>query len=151
VLEKTKNYHQKIMPYLGQLRDVRVVGLLFFLMILVLITWSGVKTIETNYGLQREISKLQQQTSVQQLSNDNLRLSNAYYNTSTYLELAARQDFGMAAKGETVWAVPRQAALARTVELPGEAKQQAQEINAKQPTYQRNFQAWMDFFMHRQR
>ena len=135
---------------MDQLQDMRVVGLLFFLVVVLLITWSGAKSIETNYGLQRQISKLEQETEVQKLANDNLRLGNAYFGTKTYLEIAARQNFGLAAPGEKVWVVPRKVALAHTINLPNEIENQSKIVKAKQPAYQRNFQAWMDFLLHRQ-
>jgi len=154
MLVKIKQYQQKIMELTARLRDVRVIGLLFFLVILLLISWSGVKAIDTNYQLQRHISALQQQNDVQKLSNTNLKLQNDYLNTPQYLELAARQDFGLAAPGETVLLVPRSVALAHTVDLPPQDQDdpavKAALKESKKPAYQRNFDAWMDFFLHRQ-
>ncbi len=146
---KIKHYQQKIIVSAQQLRDVRTIGVLCFLVILFLISWSGVKAIDTNYALQKQIAQLQQQTAVQKLSNTNLQLQNDYYNTPQYLELAARQDFGLAAKGETVLIVPHSVALAHTVVLPQDDPA-ATKPKAKTPAYQRNFEAWMDFFLHRQ-
>jgi cell division protein FtsB len=143
-------YHEKLYAYAEQLRDVRVIGLLVFVAIVLLISWSGAKAIDTNYRLQKQISGMQQQTQVQQLKNKNLQLQNEYYNTPQYLELAARQSFGLAAPGETELVVPRSVALAHTVALPDEDQKQAAKTKARQPAYQRNFQAWMDFFLHRQ-
>jgi cell division protein FtsB len=128
---------------------LRVVGLLLFLAIVVLVSWSGVKTIETNYELQKKIARLKQENAVKKLANDNVKLENEYYGTDQYLELAARQDFGLAAPGETVLNVSRSVAMAQTVDLPKlEAIQKPQTVN-KQSTYQRNFQAWMDFLLNR--
>ena len=148
---KIKHYQTLAMEYGAQLKDVRIVGMLLFVVIVLLVSWSGVKAIDTNYRLQRQISQLQQQNAVQQLTNDNLKLQNDYYNTPQYLELAARQDFGLAAAGETVLIVPHSVALAHTVALPQDTTPQtaAAAKKAKQPVYQRNFNAWMDFFMHR--
>jgi len=153
MLVKIKQYQQKTLELVAHLRDVRVIGLLFFLVILLLISWSGVKAIDTNYQLQRRISALQQQNDVQKLSNTNLKLQNDYLNTPQYLELAARQDFGLAAPGETVLLVPRSVALAHTVDLPQDQDDPSVKAAAKEskkPAYQRNFDAWMDFFLHRQ-
>lgn len=146
---KIKHYQNTVTTYAAQLRDLRVVGLLLFLVILLLVSWSGVKTIETNYGLQKQISALKQENAVKKLGNDNLKLENDYYNTPQYLEIAARQDFGLAAPGETVLNVPRTVALSFTVDLPKPAPAQAAAPQAKQSRYQRNFQAWMDFLLHR--
>lgn len=132
-----------------QLRDVRVVGLLLFLVVVLMISWSGIKAIETNYQLQREIAQLQQQNQLQSLANENQKLENAYFDTPQYLELAAREDFGLAAPGESVVIVPKAVALAHTVESPSTTTESAQNQDNR-PAYQRNFEAWMDFFFHRQ-
>jgi len=150
MFEKIKNYEKRFALLLAQLKDLRVVGLLLFLIIVLLVSWSGVKAIETNYGLQKQISTLRQENTVKKLANENLKLENEYFKTDQYLEIAARQDFGLAAKGETVLTVPRSVALSYTVDLP-ENEGLTTESNDKQPGYQRNFQAWMDFLFHRQK
>lgn len=148
MLEKIKNYQKKLAIGIAHLKDLRVVGLLTFLVIVLLVSWSGVKAIETNYELQKQIAALKQENAVKRLANENLRLENEYFATSQYLEIAARQDFGLAARGETVLNVPRAVALSYTVDLP-EPEELKETTAAKQPAYQRNFQAWMDFFLHR--
>jgi len=148
---KIKQYQTFAIEYGSQLKDVRIIGLFLFLVIVLLVSWSGVKAIDTNYQLEKQISQLRQQNTVQQLTNNNLALQNAYYNTPQYLELAARQDFGLAAPGETVLIVPRAVALAHTVALPQDIVIPTVGVGkARQPAYKRNFNAWMDFFMHRQ-
>ncbi|MET0779556.1 MAG: septum formation initiator family protein [Candidatus Saccharimonadales bacterium] len=145
---KIKKYQDIALGYLRQLRDPRMIGLLLFLFIVLLIGWSGVKAIDTNYGLQRQIAKLQQQNEVQKLANGNMKLQNDYYNTPQYLEIAARKDFGLAVKGETVLVVPHAVALAHTVDLP-KPESEIVKKQAKQSALQRNFNAWMDFFTNR--
>lgn len=147
---KIKQYWANLEKYIDQLQDVRVVGLLTFAVIMVLIAWSGANAIDTNYGLQRQISKLQQQNQVKELTNTNLQLQNEYFNTNQYLELAARQNFGLAMSGETELLVPTSVAMAHTINVADSEQQQAVQTAAKQPAYQRNFQAWINFFFHRQ-
>ena len=147
--ENTNPWPKKLLQYSDSLRDMRVVGLAVFVIIVLLISWSGVKVIETNYGLQREISRLEQQNDIQRLKNSNQKLENAYYQSRQYLDIAARQNFGLAALGETVLIVPKQAALKHTVDLPDPVRQETAAAEAKQPAYQRNFQAWVDFLLHR--
>ena len=149
MLEKIKHYQTKILHTAEQLRDVRIVGLLLFLMIILMISWSGAKIIETNYHLQRQIAEQEQQNRVQQLANENARLQNQYYETEQYLDIAARQHFGLSAEDETVLVVPRQVALSYTVDAE-EAQPADEPAEITPPAYQRNFQAWMDFFLHRQ-
>lgn len=146
MLEKLKSLQNH--PLLQQFRDVRAVGLLTFGVIVLLISWSGVKVIQTNYELQKQISEMQQKVAVQQLEDNNLKLQNEYYNSNQYLELSARQNFGLGAPGETELIVPKSVALAHTVALSGQNL--VDTPVSKQPFYQRNFEAWMNFFLHRQ-
>jgi cell division protein FtsB len=135
MLTKIKAYQENLVRRAAGLRDVRVLGLGLFLVIVLLITWSGVKAIDANYDLQKQISKLEQQNAVKKMANENLRLQNAYYDTP---------------QGETVLVVPKSVALAHTVDLPPTVPVSAKaRQEAKKPFYQRNFDAWMDFFLHR--
>lgn len=135
-------------PYAHQLKDVRVLGLLVFCIIALLVTYNGLGAIQTNYVLQKQIARLEQENAIRQLENNNLRLKNEYYNTEQYLELQARRQFGKAAPGETVVLVPRSVALKYTVDTPAEATASPQEKPHK-PMYQQNFESWMDFFFRR--
>ena len=143
-----KQLEAQALLFAKRLRDVKFAGLMLFVVVVLLISWSGVKSIQTNYELQKQISALRQQNAVQSLSNTNLQLENEYYNTSSYLDLAARQNFGVAAPGEKELIVPKAVALGYTVALP---KTEASATpTTKQPTSQKNFQAWVNFFLHRQ-
>lgn len=145
MLEKIKTIYKD--PRWRQLRDVRVIGLIVFAVIVLLVSWSSVAVIQTNYELQKQISQFDEQNRVQQLENDNQKLKNQYYNTDQYLELQARRSFGKAAPGETLVIVPREVALSKIQPLPETKEDQTQEPN--KPTYQKNFEAWRDFFLHR--
>jgi cell division protein FtsB len=143
----TEPYIEKGKAYLLSLRDVRNVGMLVFVVIVLLISWSGIKTIQTNYGLQKQIATLRQENDVQNLQNTNLQLQNQYYNTDQYLEITARENFGLGSAGETELLVPKDVALAHTAKQSA-ADETKQDV-PKQPFWQRNFEAWMDFFLHR--
>ena len=148
MFEKIKQYQNH--PWVTQLKDVRVLGLLTFTVIVVLVSWSGVNVIQTNFNLEKQVSQLQQQSQVSQLENNNLKLQNEYYNTDTYLELTARKQFGKVAPGETEVIIPKTVALAHTVDIPGvEQKTAAKAVPAKSK-YQQDFEDWMNFFLHRQ-
>ena len=145
---KITEYKSLALQFVQRLRDIRFAGLVGFVFIVLLVSWSGVKAIQSNYELQKQISTIQQQNAVQKLSNTNLQLENEYYNTDTYLELSARQNFGLAQPGEKEILVPKDAALSYTVDPP--KAEQADTPTTKQPASQRNFEAWVDFFLHRQ-
>jgi cell division protein FtsB len=135
-------------PLIKEFRDVRVMGLVVFGVIVLLVSWSGLQVIEANYQLQQQIAHLEQQTQVTELENNNLKLSNQYYNTDQYLELQARRQFGKGAPGEKLLLVPKSVALAHTVDIPDSTKAAAKQKPPK-PSYQRNFESWMSFFFHR--
>jgi cell division protein FtsB len=144
---KINKYKQTIAKFLSQLNDVRFVGQIVFVVIILLISWSGVKSIQSNYSLEKQISALQQQNNIQQLQNDNLKLQNEYYKTNQYLELSARQNFGLAAPGEKEIIVPASVALAHTVNLPTASDQAT--AASKKSAFQSNFDSWVNFFLHR--
>jgi len=138
---------------LSSLSDVRNIGMIAFGVVALLVTWSSVKVVQTNYGLQKQLSAIQQQNEVAKLANENLKLKNQYYQTDDYLELAARKHFNKAKEGEKLIIVPKEVALARTTEVK---KLNTLEDNSKLTdqasgdSAQRNFNAWLDFLFHRQ-
>lgn len=150
MLEKIKKIQSS--KYIKALSDVRTLGMLVFGIIALLVTWSSIKVVQTNYDLQKQISAMQQQNYVQQLSNNNLKLENEYLNTNEYLELAARRHFNKAAPGETLVIVPKSVALAHSIDVPApKTKNQAltEVVEASGSSFQRNFNAWLDFLFHR--
>lgn len=133
-------------PAWQMVRDVRFLGLVVFGVLVLLASWSGVKVIEANFELQKQAAQLDQQNQVQQLSNENLKLRNEYYNTDTYLELVARKQFGKGAPGEKLLLVPKSVALSYAQQLPDVAVEQAEAQNTNKPKYRQNLDAWMRFF-----
>lgn len=132
-------------PY-KRFQDVRALGLVVFGLIVLMITWSGIRTIQTNYNLQKQINQLSQQNSNQQLENNNLVLENQYYNTPQYLELQARALLGKGAPGESLLLVSKTAAYNQ---LAPSQKTIATASTPQKPTYQKNFEAWIAFYFHR--
>ncbi len=147
-MRKIQTYAKKGTDFIKRLSDVRFAGQVVFVVIVLLISWSGIKAIQTNYTLQKKISALRQENEVQKLENTNLALQNDYLNSNQYLELTARQNFGLAAPGEKVVIVPEGVALAYTTDAAMPVTPPA--ASDQQPAYQRNFESWVDFFLHRQ-
>jgi cell division protein FtsL len=142
-----ERYKKLTLTYVQRLNDIRFTGQVLFVVLVLLISWSGVKTIQSNYGLQKQIAALKQQNDVQQLEDDNLALQNTYLNSSQYLELSARENFGLASPGEKEIVVPASVALSYTTNTPAVIVQSATDTT--QPKSQRNFQSWINFFLHR--
>ncbi len=147
MIQKLKNIDKKAI--LQNLRDVRFLGFMVFGVMVLLASWSGVRVIEANYVLQKQIAQLDQQNVVDQLENDNLRLKNDYYKTDTYLELQARKALGKGAPGETLILVPKDIALKYAKELPNTDKTEQKQTKKDKPTYRQNFDDWIDFIFHR--
>ncbi|HET9098374.1 MAG TPA: septum formation initiator family protein [Candidatus Saccharimonadales bacterium] len=137
-----------VSDFFSKLNDIRFVGQLLFVLIVLMVSWSGVKSIQTNYGLQKQITALNQQNGLQKLTDANLKLQNQYYESNQYLELSARQNFGLAAPGEKEVIVPQQVALAHTVNLPSFSTDKV-VYTSKTSTLQRNMESWVNFFLHR--
>lgn len=147
MIEKIQKYYNH--EFVQQFRDVRFTGFVVFGILVVLVTWSGISVIETNYDLQKQVSKLEQENQVRQLENNNLKLQNEYYSSDQYLELTARRQFGKGQPGEKLLLVPKSVALKYAPEVPKEVTQQAATPTLKKPFIQKNLEAWMDFFTHR--
>lgn len=132
-----------------QLSDVRIVGLLAFGIVVLLVTWSTLNVLQTNYDLQKKEAELRQKNQVRKLENENLKLKNVYLETNEYLELTARRQFNKAAPGEKLYIVPKEVAMSRTVELPKTQEQIAKEQTLQKSKYHQNLNDWLDFLLNR--
>jgi cell division protein FtsB len=132
-----------------QLFDARNIGLYIFGLVVLAIAWSGAKTVQSNYQLQKQIATLKQQNQVLWLQNDNIYLQNQYYKTDQYQELSARQNLGLAAPGEKVMLVPKNVALRYTDPSLEPAAPAVASAADKRPAYEKNLEAWRDFLLGR--
>lgn len=132
-----------------QLADARNIGLYIFGLVVVAIAWSGARTVQNNYSLQKQISTLKQQNAILQLQNGNTALQNQYYKTDQYLELSARQNLGLAAPGEQVMIVPKNVAMSYIDPQLADTNQTDNAAADKRPGYVKNLEAWRDFLLGR--
>lgn len=119
--------------------------------ILLAITWSGIKAVQTNYGLQKQISQLKQENAVLKLQNENIALNNQYLQSDQFLSLAARQDLGLAAPGETVLLIPSDVAMKyvdRSI-TASSVTAVANQSAKSQSRLMNNLEAWRDFLLGR--
>lgn len=140
MIQNKKNIYDKLRLF----ADARVLGLLAFGVVALLVTWSGIKVVQTNYELEKKISVARQENTIAQLENQNSKLRNKYYESAQYLELTTRRQFGKAAPGEKLYSVPESVALAKTVESQPNAEETFQTAS-KKPKYRQNFDDWMKF------
>jgi cell division protein FtsB len=133
-----------------RLLDVRNIALYIFGLVVLAIAWSGAKTVQNNYGLQKQISSLKQQNQVLSLQNGNTYLNNQFYQTNEYLELSARQNLGLAAPGEQVLVIPKAVAM-KYVDPSLAARSgmsQAATVDNRSK-FIKNLEAWRDFLLGR--
>lgn len=130
------------------LSDTRVLGLLAFGVVALLVTWSGIKVVQTNYELEKKIAITKQRNAIEELENQNLKLKNKYYESSQYLELSARRQFGKAAPGEKLYTVPESVAITKTIE-PLKKEETVQSKNDENKSkFRKNFDDWMEFLFN---
>lgn len=133
-----------------QLLDVRNITLYIFGLIVLAIAWSGAKTVQNNYELQKQISTLQQQNQVLSLQNGNTYLNNQFYKTNEYLELSARQNLGLAAPGEQVLVIPKSVAMKYVDPSLASSQNVIQTpLPDNRSKYVKNLEAWRDFLLGR--
>lgn len=131
-----------------QITDPRNIGLYVFAVIVLAISWSTVRTIQSNYQLQKKVAFLERQNEVLKLLNENQALRNKYFETDKYLELAARQSLGLAAPGEKVLLVAKEVAL-KYVDQKLIEQTVAQTPPDTRSQVVKNLHAWRDFLLGR--
>ncbi len=143
MFEKIKNQTNYI---IHNITDVRVIGQVAFGILVLLVSWSCVKAIQTNADLQNQISKLQQENEVSKLQNENQKLKNTYLQTDQFLEIEARRQLGKAAPGEKALIVPTSVALAHSIDWQPASAKTKPKTETQQPGYEQNLEAWRNFF-----
>lgn len=139
-----------VLHFFRRLSDVRFLGQVIFVIIVLLVSWSTAKAIQLNFEVQKQVATKQKQNDVQKLKNENLKLKNKYLETDEFLELAARRQLGKAAPGETVMIVPKEVAMKYTVESKIQTDDKLQQqIEEDRPFYRKNLEAWGRFFFRR--
>jgi cell division protein FtsB len=145
--DKIKNYLNS--RQFQQLMDVRNIVLYIFGLIVLAIAWSGARTVQNNYELQKQVSTLNQQNQIISLQNGNTYLQNQFYKSDEYLELSARQNLGLAAPGEKVLVIPQSVAMKYVdPKLASSPAGSAPKIDTRSK-YVKNLESWRDFLLGR--
>ncbi len=123
-------------------------SLVLFLIISLSVTWSTAKIIQKNYSLQQQINQLDQEVALQQQINQNQKIKNKYFETDSYLEIAARKYFQKSFPGEKLYIVPKEVALSKIKPLP--AEKSGNESLSERSFIIKNWQSWINFVLGRQ-
>jgi cell division protein FtsB len=124
--------------------DPRLLGIVLLAVIGLSVVWNGAKVVQQNYELVQKISVLEEQNRILELENRNREIQIEYYKTPEFAELKARKVNGKAAKGEAVYILTSETALA-SLKTPEKVKEDS--TGKEKPIYQQNFEAWVDFFL----
>lgn len=101
--------------------------------------WGSVSVMQRNFTLQRNLEDLKRQQTLAELEVQTLQYQGAYYKSTEYQELTAREHFGLALPGE------------KLLVLPPNSKAATEDTASKDVTpvaatgKQSNFQQWIDF------
>jgi len=125
------------------LYDPRLVGIVILAIIGLSVVWNGIRVVQQNYDLSQKIAVLEETNRIIALENRNREIQIEYFKTPEFAELKSRKVNGKAAEGETVYIVTQETALASLKTLDDES---AGVRVANKPSYQRNFEAWIDFY-----
>lgn len=101
--------------------------------------WGSLNVMQRNYKLQKELDDKSRQLLVAKLDNQNAKLSQRYYNTTEYKELAVREKLGLAEPGESVLILPK-----NSQEVINSDKE-LQKSNVVLEVKKSNFQQWIGF------
>ena len=123
-------------------------SMVLFLIISLSVTWSTAKIIQKNYYLQQQITQLEQEVSLQEQINQNQKLKNKYFETDSYLEIAARRYFQKSLPGERLYIVPKDVAISK-IKMPENSLTQ-QESLSERSFIIKNWQSWVNFVLGKQ-
>ena len=98
-----KQYLDHVFKFVQRLSDIRFAAQVLFVLVVLLMSWSGIKTIQTNYGLQRQITAISQHNQLQSQMQNEYRSYAALSSSlkakyDTLDELQAKVDTAKAAK-----------------------------------------------------
>lgn len=136
-------------PTWKQLRDrlwphmtVQNIGLAVAGAIAISWVWGSVETLQRNYQHQRSVDANKQKIELMKLQNQNLSYQKAYYTSSEFLELEARERLGLGYPGEKLVILPSSRGIVDTAASTPHA-------DSSHSVDQSNFQKWLDFFTRR--
>lgn len=142
IADKIQNIRNKLSS--KGLDDPRLLGLVLLAFIGLSVVWNGARVVQQNYGLLKKIAVLDEENRILELENSNKKIQIEYFKTPEFAELKARRVNGKASPGERVYIITNDTAVG-SLNTP-ETRIVNTEPEIEKPTYQKNFEAWMDFF-----
>jgi cell division protein FtsB len=95
--------------------------------------WGSISSMERNYSLQRQLELKTREKLIAEIQYKTLEFENQYLQSEEYQELAARENLGLVAQGESVLIL---------ADYPAE---EAEKITTETGEKDSNFTQWMNF------
>lgn len=130
---------KRLSPLLKRMMTVEALAAFVIVLTVAAVSYNTSQVILQNYQLQRQVSEAQQQVAIAELEVDNQRLTNEYYKTDAFLDIAARRQLSKGLDGEKLVIVPQSVALSYT---PAESTQQQQTRSTEKLS---NLTLWLRF------
>lgn len=105
------------------------------------ILWAGIRVVQRNYILLKQVSVLEQEIELMKISVANQKLMNEYYSTDSYGEIAARRLLNKSMPGEKLMLVPKSLALETVPVALASGNVDTEEYKPKL----NNWQKWIRF------
>lgn len=105
------------------------------------ILWAGIRVVQRNYILLKQVSVLEQEIELMKISVANQKLMNEYYSTDSYGEIAARRLLNKSMPGEKLMLVPKSLALEKVTGALASGSVDTGEYKPKL----NNWQKWIRF------
>jgi hypothetical protein len=130
---------KRLSPLLKRMMTVEALAAFVIVLTVAAVSYNTSQVILQNYQLQRQVSEAQQQVAIAELEVDNQRLTNEYYKTDAFLDIAARRQLSKGLDGEKLVIVPQSVALSY---IPAESTQQQQTRSTEKLS---NLTLWLRF------
>lgn len=108
--------------------------------------WGSVTMMQRNFALQKQYDARKRDMELTSLQVATLEYQRNYYKSDEYKELAAREQFGVAAPGEKVLQLPPNTVQAKKYDTNAQI-QSNPDSRVKEGSAASNFQQWMDFLL----
>ena len=130
---------KRLSPLLKRMMTVEALAAFVIVLTVAAVSYNTSQVILQNYQLQRQVSEAQQQVAIAELEVDNQRLTNEYYKTDAFLDIAARRQLSKGLDGEKLVIVPQSVALSYA---PAASTQQQQTRSTEKLS---NLTLWLRF------
>ena len=140
-------FNKRIRLLTKSFKDKKNLSQLIIVIIVVLISWSGIKAIYLNASIRNQIVNANQENINQKLTNQDLNYQNSYFSSSEYVRLQARANFGLGDPGEREVIVPL--TVANSFIPTAKSTSSTKSLVLPNSNAQNNISSWVNYFINR--